>query len=867
MAAEGADNSQSREHERVVSRKLQVDEKVEVRSLEVAFLGSWHLGTVIQCEKLKRHVRYKNILDDDGVNYLVEELSVSKALDGEIAHANCYERGLIRPVPPLVDFNKGDLRFGLCVDVNNQEAWWEGVIFDHCDGMEKRTVFFPDLDDEMQVGIHQMRLTQDWNQVTDEWKQRGIWVFLELVEKWERELFVVVSAKQIWYDVRVKKEFEMIKEWTCNMKHLWVDMVKEVVNHYLSLTVKEVLSTLNLPGNLLNDESPAEASASLDRSMTLPDNEIVGQKGPVPPVKEILPKFQKEINYYGACEVVSGASGSEEGGEHRSPTPLRSNNYWKPLKLSEVEFCPDAVKEYPLASKRADKALWMEKLQKHLVYLGWKIEWSNRLGIKRYRYWVPDKLGQKVYPSLLKVCKAMNKDPNMNSLQFQNDQSIMHPTVDCHLSDVPLNPSENIQDPDIFPPTGPSTPIEDEVEDVPEFCPQAVVQYYHSHLSKMNRVTKRKWIIKAKRHLLAEGWIFDYPPLTNKRRGIIYMSPQNQKFPTLHAACKFCIKASIPESATSEMQSSMNEENVNQVWSGELVCKQSQQAMDGGAANTSTANRKRKSSTDSEDNMPKCQSNGLPLGVPRSKRVQKVSAPSPLHHKPLNVLSWLIDSNIILPRSKVYYKAKGRYRTAHTLADGKITRDGIKCNCCRAIYNLVDFEKHATLSDTSTPSASIFLEDGRSLLDCQIQMMQDYKTRETSRKSFGDLFLAENDYICSLCKYGGELILCDKCPSSFHKTCLGLEDIPDGDWFCPSCCCGICGQRKTDGDDEVGHFLTCLQCEHKYHVRCLENGAVDISRYLGSGFCGKDCEKNETHLANPSADCSRNGYGVGLFAL
>ncbi|RDX95820.1 Increased DNA methylation 1, partial [Mucuna pruriens] len=861
MAMEGVDNSQSRKRKRGVSKKLQVDEQVEVRSLEAGLLGSWHSGTVIQCEKLKRYVRYKNVFDDDGVTYLVEELNVSKALDGDIAHANCYERGLIRPVPPLVDFEKGDLRFGLCVDVNYQEAWWEGVVFDHCDGMEKRSVFFPDLGDEMQVEIHHLRITQDWDQVTDEWEQRGSWVFLELVEKWEKKLFVAVSAKQIWYDIRVKKEFEMIREWTCNMKYLWVDMVKEVVNDYLSLTVKEVLSALNLPGSLLNGSlelDSAEAMATLDLSTTLPDKEIVAQKEPVPPVEAILPKFQKEINYYGACEVVSGASSFEESREHRSPTPLRSNNYWEPVKLSEVELCPDAVKEYLLASKRAAKAFWMEKLQKHLVYLGWKIEWSNRLGVKRYRYKVPDKLGQKVYLSLIEVCKAMNKDPNMNSLQFQNDQSIMHPTVDCHLSDVPLSPSENIQDPDIFPPTVssspvenevkdvpptvPSSPVEDEVEDVPEYCPQAVVQYYHSHISNKNWVTKKKWIVKAKRHLLAEGWIFDHPPQTNKRRGIIYMSPQNRKFPTLHAACRFCIKVSIPKWAISEMQSGMNEENVNQVWSDELVSKIYQQAMDGGAASRSTANQKQKSLRDSKANMPKCQSNGLPLRVLRSKkRVRKLSAPSPLHHKPLNVLSWLIDSNIVLPRSKVYYKAKGRYRTVRTLADGKITRDGIKCNCCHAIYNLVDFEKHASRSGTTRPSASIFLEDGRSLLDCQIQMMQDYKTRGTSGKSFRDLSLADNDFICSVCRYGGELILCDKCPSSFHQICLGLEDIPDGDWFCPSCRCGICDQRKIDEDEEVGHFLTCVQCEHK--CKCLKKGAVDMSRYLGSWFCGRDCEK------------------------
>ncbi|TKY68421.1 Increased DNA methylation 1 [Spatholobus suberectus] len=562
---EDVNDPKSNKSKRRVAKKLQVNEGVEVRSVEEGFLGSWHPGTVIKCGKLKRHVRYKNVLKDDGLDYLVDVVRVSKALDGDSGPSNCNKRGFIRPLPPLVEFERWDLKFGLCVDVSYQEAWWEGVIFDHCDGMEKRSVFFPDLGDEMQVGIHQLRITQDWDEVTEEWKRRGNWVFLELVEKCQRESFVAVSARQIWYDVQVKKEFGLIGEWTYNVKDPCRNMVMEVVNDYLTLTIKELFSVLNLPGSLLNErpeQESVEPMANDDLNMTLPDKEIVVQKETSPAVKEILPEFQKEITPEGAREVVSGA-----------------------------------------------------------------------------------------------------------------------------------------------------------------------------RCSKKSR---------------------------------------------------------------------------------------------------STANRKPKSLRDSKANVPKC--NGLPLRVLRSnKRVQKESAPLPLHRKPLNVLSWLIDNHLVSPKSKVYYKAKGRQYT------GRITHNGIKCDCCRTIYSFVGFENHASGSSTCRPSASIFLEDGRTLLDCQIQIMQDHKTRESNEKPFSDLTLNENDYICSVCYYGGELILCDQCPSSFHQMCLDLENIPDGDWFCPSCCCGICGQSKID--DEDGHVLTCVQCEHKYHVRCLKNGAVDISIYPENWFCGKNCEK------------------------
>ncbi|KAJ6635399.1 PHD finger protein 12 [Pseudolycoriella hygida] len=44
---------------------------------------------------------------------------------------------------------------------------------------------------------------------------------------------------------------------------------------------------------------------------------------------------------------------------------------------------------------------------------------------------------------------------------------------------------------------------------------------------------------------------------------------------------------------------------------------------------------------------------------------------------------------------------------------------------------------------------------------------------------------------CDACEEGGELICCDRCPSSFHLTChdppLREEDIPSGMWLCLNC--------------------------------------------------------------------------------
>lgn len=762
-----------------------------MRSFEEGFLGSWHPGTVIQCERRKRHVRYENVLDDDGLNHLVEVVTVSSALDGCFGSSSFrHKRGVIRPLPPLVDFDKCDLKFGLCVDVSYQEAWWEGVIFDRCDGMEERSVFFPDLGDEMKVRVHEIRITQDWDEVTEKWEQRGNWVFLELIEEHERESYIPVSVKQIWYDVRQKNEFSTIGDWTLNVKKdLWRDMIMEVVGDYMTLTIKEVYSALELSELVMES---VELKSDADLNTTISEKKNVEQKEPVFPVKKDLPKFQNETTCNGSGEVVSDAICFKKN-EHRRTYSW--SNHWERLIVSENEYCPDAVKQYVLnTKKRLSTAPWTNKVWKHLSYLGWEIDFHVGQNGKRYRYKPPNDQGEKkVYYSLIKLCKDMEMESVVNSFPSKSDHSIMHPTGDCHVPHVPRIPSEKTQNRDVSPlvdchlphvPCKPSEKTQNQgvfplvvpppsaaVADEQVYCPQAILEY-HKRASESNW-EKRKCIAKVKKHLLAEGWDLIGPPPDNKRKGIVYISPNKQRFGSLIAACNFCIEESTLKSTISGEQplnsSALNEENVGQVSCDELYSE----------------NRKRKQMKRSNESLLKGKSNELTQRVLRSnKRVRTVSASCLSHQKSLNVMSWLIDCNAVLPRSKVFYRAKRGHRV---MAVGRITCEGIKCNCCLRIYGLVGFECHAIGSSTTRPSASIFLEDGRSLLYCQTQIMQDHKSREAMVKPLGGLCQGDNDYVCSVCHYGGELILCDRCPSSFHKTCLGLEVV----YHFHSCSCYI----------------------------------------------------------------------------
>ena len=51
---------------------------------------------------------------------------------------------------------------------------------------------------------------------------------------------------------------------------------------------------------------------------------------------------------------------------------------------------------------------------------------------------------------------------------------------------------------------------------------------------------------------------------------------------------------------------------------------------------------------------------------------------------------------------------------------------------------------------------------------------------------------SDNDAGCEVCgddQDAANLLLCDGCPAAYHVYCLEpeLEEIPEGDWYCPSC--------------------------------------------------------------------------------
>ncbi|XP_052209044.1 uncharacterized protein LOC127812622 [Diospyros lotus] len=1042
--------------------KLLVGDQVEVRSLEEGFLGSWHSGIVISCKKNAREVQYDHILCDDGSERLVECIKVSPMIDGIIPASSALEnyRGLIRPLPPPFDCKSRSFCYGQCVDVYYQDGWWEGVIFDHNDGSENRTIFFPDIGDDMNCTIDDLRITLDWDEFSGDWRPRGSWLFLELVEEFVREWPVPVSLRQIWYEVRAKKGFEKLKEWTSMDGDMWKNLVLEVICDNCELAADHFLQRLDSSGELVQEDL-LTLSKTLYDVVLRPEVDLANSLGvvavengsssrmlPSDVGNAIVPAVADKTNVHDNISIleedmfdmslltssnapfhdemlcatppVLSVSPFHPDGSSRLNSNLNSKGFssnctkaplgkrqgissrWLPAGNDIVpgaESCPNAIDEYHLVfnSNRKPSGHLMSNLRKHLAYLGWKIEFMRDRGSIRMRYTSPE---GKSYDSLNKVCKALRK-PSLGNLSnaSADDKRILAgatsvtsfmpagndlvpsgeyiPNAVSEYHDVcnsnrrpslhlKLNVWKHLaylgwkiefaraggacrnryfspdgkvyysllmvckalgqptlekishvfQDDKIVSAAVPDSPFPSnscenpqtrmEVSVLPTcnviesgYFPEAVVQYYllgsrsetdNRALYKNHKVNDLKF--KAKKHLSGLGW-YIWHNRTRGRQTMRYSSPSGRSYYNLRAACKGCIDEGL-HGCNASTSKKRRKRNIRKEARGQLVIGGSSlsstdaefnnhliscyalsedsliepadislpgEVVELGKGEIRKVKRLHRKDQTAGDQMWKKKrpvrslvkdgdnlGSDCPMHVLRSsKRALAVGHPSSSYQNPRTILSWLIENNVVLPRSKVHYISR---KGGAPMAEGRITREGIKCSCCQKVFTLGKFEIHAG-SNNHRPAAHIFLEDGRSLLDCQSQLKYKISPRKFMTdpcKVKGRRQSNTNDYICSVCHFGGELILCDQCPSSFHISCLGLKDVPDGDWYCSSCCCGICGRsifnkdREQFTDDSV---LICDQCEHQYHVGCLrEMGITNVDcRPKGSWFCTRRCEE------------------------
>mmetsp|Transcript_36975 Transcript_36975/g.89753 ORF Transcript_36975/g.89753 Transcript_36975/m.89753 type:complete len:2489 (+) Transcript_36975:912-8378(+) len=78
----------------------------------------------------------------------------------------------------------------------------------------------------------------------------------------------------------------------------------------------------------------------------------------------------------------------------------------------------------------------------------------------------------------------------------------------------------------------------------------------------------------------------------------------------------------------------------------------------------------------------------------------------------------------------------------------------------------------------------------------QAQLMADEEVK-LSQEFIDDYFPKDEEGMytyCSICGLSGDVICCETCPVVMHPKCIGFDEIPEDDWFCPRC--------VTDGKDD-----------------------------------------------------------------
>ncbi|KAI3959876.1 hypothetical protein MKW92_013079 [Papaver armeniacum] len=785
--------------------KFLFGDKVEVRSVDEGFSGSWHSATVIACGRLYCQVEYDNLLEDEGTGNLLKE---TVKLTDYYYYDEVNYRGLIRPIPnEIEEINRFSLNYGLCVDALVDDAWWEGVVFDYEDGNLERLVFFPDLGDVVMMKIHALRVTQDWDEVGDTWKVRGNWKFLEVIEEYEVDILAAVSVRQIWYDLRQLEGFrDKIKEWTCGEKSVWADLVRECIFKSLHMTAEYVVDVL-------------QSSMKKDTRLSLleeDDEVVVSEENPLAlsmyddPVVEIL-REEEDEEYclspsrtkrrkisHSTDHVVSDYLVVKE-----SKPVLREE--WLPAGkdfLPEAKFCPEALETY-LKCYQKDNAAGARDLvlecRMHLSYLGWKIEYKRHAtsGTVIYRY---RPLKGAPFYSLRLACQAVispNSHPVPLCRKDQGCASPPHEDVSPYVYSKSLicsNASESHGTPPV---------IHSKLDAIPESWPEPL----------------RNYMIACRKE--------------KHTKNIKQIRNSKESYNSLLTACIGHCREEELYNSTDVAKENLEAGHIQEKRSSKQLKRQrNSTASPHSSSNIKMKKTKAASREDSE---------GKTHVLRSSKRARQDVIATSAHRSPRTVLSWLIESNVVLPREKVRYLS---LKDNSILGQGKISGNGIKCNCCQQVFGMTNFGRHLG-SNCMRPSSRIFLQDGRSLLDCQKQLQENNLTC-IAKKDKGDMVDQQNDYICSICHYGGTLVLCDQCPSSFHLDCLGIKDLPDGKWFCPSCQCGICGKGELDSNsDAEKKFLHCDQCNHEYHVGCVRKRGLDkLDTNLNSSwFCSIKCEK------------------------
>ncbi|KAI3696718.1 hypothetical protein L6452_29221 [Arctium lappa] len=246
-------------------------------------------------------------------------------------------------------------------------------------------------------------------------------------------------------------------------------------------------------------------------------------------------------------------------------------------------------------------------------------------------------------------------------------------------------------------------------------------------------------------------------------------------------------------------------------------------------------------------------------------------------------MHWLVFEDGGLPDgTELTYVSHGK-----KLLDGYKLGHGIYCFCCNTEVSASQFEAHAGWASRKKPYENIYISNGVSLHEYAVSLKKNRRCP-----------VRFNDDLCRICGDGGNLLLCDGCPRSFHQECASELSIPRGKWYCKYCqhslkfvgesvnavaagrvtgidpieqitkrcirivknpenndlvACVLC--RCHDFSKHVFNdrtVIVCDQCEKEYHIGCLrEHNMADLKALpKGKWFCCMGCERIHSVLKN-----------------
>ncbi|XP_076950112.1 increased DNA methylation 1-like [Bidens hawaiensis] len=230
-------------------------------------------------------------------------------------------------------------------------------------------------------------------------------------------------------------------------------------------------------------------------------------------------------------------------------------------------------------------------------------------------------------------------------------------------------------------------------------------------------------------------------------------------------------------------------------------------------------------------------------------------------------------------KAKLTYIVRGK-----KMLVGYKSGSGISCSCCKTVLSPSQFEAHAGWASRRKPYEHIYTSNGMSLHEYAVSL----KKKENRTRP-----VKNNNDVCRVCKKGGDLLLCDTCPRSFHRECAREPSIRRGKWQCKYCQRSLKVKGKSadslaaggaTGNEPVARrsgmkpvenivlgacvlcschefskngfnnqtVIVCDQCEKEYHIGCLrKHNMADLKKLpKGDWFCRNDCKRINSLLKN-----------------